>query len=465
MTLCTNLPSNLQGVDVIIAGGGSAGCIVAARLADADPKLSILIIEGGTNNFEVPLIVHPGFLFAHIQLQNKYMQFYKGKKSQHLGGREAVVPCGGVLGGGSSVNLMLYSLAQRSDFDAWETPGWSANELLPYLKKLETYHGEDKTSCHGNDGPIHVSGSTYRASRLENDFITAVTKLGYPVVDDLNNLDTGNGVMRALRYVNPQGKRQDTAHTYIHPRLKDGEHPNLHVLTESLVERILFEGTRAVGVSYKPNQTLQPDADNAVRTVKARKLVILSCGALGTPLVLERSGVGSSDILQRASVDLVADLAGVGCHYQDHHMMLYPYASSLEPDETLDALNAGRLDPGILIKDNHKILGWNSVDAQCKLRPTEGDVFSLGPAFQEAWNREFRGAPPRVGLAVMAPDSSGNHGIVLRLNLVSLSAGWLTHAVVAGQRLHHITCSGWSCRTAHSSSNTFTNAALRLSLA
>ncbi|KAI1861939.1 hypothetical protein JX265_009442 [Neoarthrinium moseri] len=283
MTLCTNLPSNLQGVDVIIAGGGSAGCIVAARLADADPKLSILIIEGGTNNFE------------------------------------------------------------RSDFDAWETPGWSANELLPYLKKLETYHGEDKTSCHGNDGPIHVSGSTYRASRLENDFITAVTKLGYPVVDDLNNLDTGNGVMRALRYVNPQGKRQDTAHTYIHPRLKDGEHPNLHVLTESLVERILFEGTRAVGVSYKPNQTLQPDADNAVRTVKARKLVILSCGALGTPLVLERSGVGSSDILQRASVDLVADLPGVGCRYQDHHMMLYP----------------------------------------------------LGPAFQEAWKREFRDVPDK----------------------------------------------------------------------
>jgi len=106
---------------------------VAARLSDADPELSILVIEGGTNNFGEPLIVNPGFLFAHIQPGNKFMRYFKGNKSQSLGDREAVVPCGGVLGGGSSVNLMLYSRAQRSDFDAWKTPGWSADKLVPYL--------------------------------------------------------------------------------------------------------------------------------------------------------------------------------------------------------------------------------------------------------------------------------------------------------------------------------------------
>lgn len=220
--------------------------------------------------------------------------------------------------------------------------------------------------------------------------MTAVTKLGYPEVNDINDLETGNGVMRALRYVSPDGKRQDTAHVYIHPRLTDGKHSNLHVLLESRVERVLFEGTRAVGVSYSPKPAFQPDADSTGRDIKARKLVVLSCGALGTPLILERSGVGSPEVVQRATVDLVSDLPGVGRHYEDHHKMVYPYMSSLEPDETLDALNARRLDPGDLIKENHPILGWNSVDAQCKLRPTEADVASLGPQFQEAWNNEFR---------------------------------------------------------------------------
>ncbi|TVY82378.1 Alcohol oxidase [Lachnellula suecica] len=398
MAIYTELPSNLQESDVVIVGalvGGSAGCIIAARLADADPNLSVLVIEGGTNNFGEPLITNPGFLFVHTQPGNKFMRYLKGSKSRYLGGRETVVPCGGVLGGGSSVNLMLYSRAQRSDFDAWKTPGWSADELLPYLKRIETYHGEDEYGCHGHNGPIHVSGSRFRAPRLENDFINAVKKLDYPEVNDINDLETGNGVMRALRYVSPEGKRQDTAHTYIHPRLADGKHPNLHVLVESRVERVLFEGNRAVGVIYSPNPAFQPGTGSASRMVRARKLVVLSCGALGTPLLLERSGVGSPEIVRRAAVDLVADLPGVGRHYEDHHMMLYPYASSLGPDETLDALNAGRLDPGALIKENHKILGWNSVDAQCKLRPTKDDLATLGPAFQEAWNKEFRDLPDK----------------------------------------------------------------------
>ena len=201
--------------------------------------------------------------------------------------------------------------------------------------------------------------------------------------------------MRALRYVNPEGKRQDTAHVYIHPRLADGKHPNLHVLVESRVERVLFEGTKAIDVSYSPNPAFQPDVATDTRTVRARKLVVLSCGAPGTPLVLERSGVGSPDIVQRAGIDLVADVPGVGRHYEDHHMMTYPYISSLQPEETLDALNAGRLDLGELLKENHNILGWNSVDSQCKVRPTEADLVNLGPVFQEAWNTDFRDMPDK----------------------------------------------------------------------
>ncbi|KAI0010049.1 alcohol oxidase-like protein [Xylariaceae sp. FL0662B] len=398
MVLYTELPSHMKEVDVIVAGGGSAGCIVASRLADADPDLCILVIEGGTNNYEEPTIIHPAFMFSRLAPDDKFMKLYKGSKSVHVSGRELVVPSGAVLGGGSSVNLMLYSRAQRSDFDAWKTAGWSADEMLPYMKKLETYHGKGNTALHGYNGPIHVSRSHYRSARLEDDFITAVNKVGFPEVVDLNDLDTVDGVMRAMRYVDPEGRRQDTAHRYLHPRLRDGNHPHLHVLIESQVERVIFAEKKAVGVAYKANPTFRPDIDGSrdpTQIIRARKMVVLSCGALGTPLVLERSGIGSPEILERASVPLVVDLPGVGRHYEDHHMMLYAYLSSLDTEETLDAVNAGRVSPETLIRNSEQILGWNSVDVQCKLRPNEADVAGFGPQFQEAWNTEFKDQPDK----------------------------------------------------------------------
>lgn len=241
---------------------------------------------------------------------------------------------------------------------------------------------------------MHVSGDRFRSSRLENDFVAAANNAGIPEIEDINNLRTGHGVTRALRYVDKDGKRQDVAHRYIHPRLQDGKHPNLHVLVEAQVEKVVFEGTRAVGLTYRANPLFQPPANGlentAIHTVKARKKVILSCGALGTPQVLERSGVGHPKILASAGIPLVADVPGVGHGYEDHHVMVYPYYSSLGVEETLDAVNSGRLNPVDLITNNDKILGWNSVDAQCKARPTAAEVAALGPAFQKAWDEEFK---------------------------------------------------------------------------
>lgn len=123
--------------------------------------------------------------------------------------------------------------------------------------------------------------------------------------------------MRALRYVGPDGKRQDVAHAYIHPKLQSGNFPNLHVLLETDVERVLFDDNKkAVGVVFRPNPDFQPGTEQAsLRTVKARKQVVLSAGALGTPLVLERSGVGSPEVLAGAGVPLVAPVPGVGENY------------------------------------------------------------------------------------------------------------------------------------------------------
>jgi choline dehydrogenase-like flavoprotein len=135
MGLFTELPTGLDEVDVIIAGGGTAGCVVASRLSDTDPDLSILIIEGGTNN-KVPNVTYPVLFPTNLSPAGKATLFYKGAKEEQLGGREVIVESGGILGGGSSINIMTYTRAQRCDFDAWNTPGWSGDEMLPYVKKV-----------------------------------------------------------------------------------------------------------------------------------------------------------------------------------------------------------------------------------------------------------------------------------------------------------------------------------------
>jgi len=249
------------------------------------------------------------------------------------------------------------------------------DQTHPNNTQLETYHGPDPNDLHGSNGPINISGGTYRATRSEQDFIDAAAQTGYPEIEDLA----------------PQGKRQDVATTYLHPKLQSGKYPNLHVVVESQVKRVLFDSKKATGVEFRPNPKTHPDG--TARVVKAKKMVIISCGALGSPSVLERSGVGSPEILQKASVDVITDLPGVGANYQDHHLLVYPYLSSLGEHETLDALVSSRLDATKLIRANAPILGWNAMDITCKLRPTESDVTQLGPDFEKAWNSEFKNHP------------------------------------------------------------------------
>ncbi|GAW13347.1 hypothetical protein ANO14919_027300 [Xylariales sp. No.14919] len=397
MGLYKNLDENIGEVDVIIAGGGTAGCIVAGRLAEADPNLSILVIEGGPDNYQNPAVVTPAMFLTHLAPGSKTALFYQARKSDHLAGREVIVPCGGTLGGGSSINFMMYTRAQRDDFDSWKTPGWSTDELYPFLKKLETFHGPKDEEHHGFNGPVHVSSGTLRVKKVEEDFIHAGGEIGYPETPDLQTLDHNNAFARYMRYVSPEGKRSDAAHMYLHPRLRDGKHPNLHVLVESQVVRVLFdEDKRACGVEYRPNPLFQPpDAATPPpkRTVRARKLIVVSSGACGTPSVLERSGLGDPDILEKAGVPLVENLPGVGHDYQDHHLILYPFKTTLEPHETLDELFFGQLSWEEAMKRRDPRLGWNGIDAAGKTRPTEEEVASLGPEFKAAWDRDFKDKP------------------------------------------------------------------------
>ncbi|KAH8908539.1 GMC oxidoreductase [Coniochaeta sp. PMI_546] len=400
MAIYTQLPADLE-VDVIIAGGGTAGCVVAGRLAEADPTLSILVIEGGQDNYDNPSVVHPTLFLDHLAPTSKTTIFYPTTEQPQLAGRNPVVPAGGVLGGGSSINFAMYTRAQREDYDAWNTPGWSADELLPFFKKLETYHGQGDPAVHGFEGPVQVSDGGYRAHKVTRDYINGAVKVGYPFVHDLCDLDSNNAVAPFLRYSSPDGKRQDSAHCYLHPLLRDGKHPNLHVLVETQVVRVLFDDNkRATGVEFIPNPnfhpTVAPLKDEApTQTIRARKLVVLSTGAIGTPGVLERSGIGAKDILTKADIPLVADVPGVGAGYEDHHLVFWPYKTSLDPSETNDAIVTGRIDRATAIAEKQRRLGWNFVDAAVKARPSEEDVAKFDPHLRAAWDRDYASHPKR----------------------------------------------------------------------
>ncbi|KXT18311.1 hypothetical protein AC579_959 [Pseudocercospora musae] len=308
---------------------------------------------------------------------------------------------------------MVYTRAQRSDFDSWKADGWTAEDMLPFLKKLliiqqlETYHGKGDADRHGDSGPINISKGTHVSKPSENAFVETATALGYPEVSDLQNLDNNNAVERYYKYIGQNGRRQDAAHRYLHPKLQSNDYPNLHVLTEKQVIRVLFEGKKAVGVEYQTNPKFMANPEfldtayTAKRTVKARKLVVVSAGANATPGILERSGVGNPDILKKAGVECIEDLPGVGEDYQDHHLSLWSYRTNLEPRECINGFQDGRWNIDEAIRMNDELLGTNAMDGQGKFRPTEEEVDALGPEFRKAWDRDFKNVPDRP-LMIMA---------------------------------------------------------------
>lgn len=218
-------------------------------------------------------------------------------------------------------------------------------------------------------------------------------------MQDLSDLETINAVWRARRYISPDGKRQDAAGCYLHPVLQRGRAKNLHVLLETQVTRILFDTShRAVGVEFRPNPVFQQspaeDATQQTRTIKAKKLVVATCGAIGTPALLQRSGLGDAQVLRRAGVPLVAELPGVGLGYEDHHLLLYGYRSDLDITDTLDELL--HKQGGALANDvKARMMGWNAQDVQGKVRPSEDEIAALGSDFQEAWNKEYKPFPEK----------------------------------------------------------------------
>ncbi|KAG8715208.1 hypothetical protein FRC08_010871 [Ceratobasidium sp. 394] len=382
-------------VDIIFVGGGTAACVAAGRLAKANPGLEILLVEHGPNNRGDPTIVTPAFYLSHLAPTSKTAKFWQANKSNALNGRSPIVPSAQVLGGGSSINFLMYTRASASDFDDWKIPGWSSADLLPLLRKMETYHLAPGRETHGYSGPLNVSYSD-TFSDPAKQYLDVAVKHGIPLVEDKQDLKTGHGCQRWAKWIDPvTGHRQDSAHRFIHP-LADNK--SLHILTKTKVVRVLFDGTKATGVEVVANKEQDADADQTPRVIKARKLVVVSSGAIGTPVVLQRSGIGAADRLAKAGVPTVVDLPGVGATYEDHNLVLYTYyipgdMESIDP--ILDQDPATMEKQLALFSQGKGMLSSNVIDSGSKLRPTPEELKEMGPEFNQVWKDYFEPNPDK----------------------------------------------------------------------
>ncbi|KAF8263502.1 alcohol oxidase [Lactarius quietus] len=398
--------------DIVIAGGGTAACVVASRLAIADTNLRVLLLEAGPTTHNNPAHTLPLNLLSNLAPGSPTFRAHVFQPSAALGGRPAIVPCGQCLGGGGSINVMMYTRASASDYDDWETvynnPGWGSKNLTPLLRKVGD-HRSSRTGflvggpTHGTDGPLAVSPGGFLTD-LAQQFLQVGRALDpdraqKPDDADSNDLETINVYTRWLKWINPEtGNRSDVPHNMIYP-LKD-THPNLHFLTGVYVKHVTFDGcNRATGIAYALNPLLHPDGPRDTRIVRGTKLVLVSAGALGSPGILGRSGIGAKEVLERVGVKQRVDLPGVGENYQDHSALTFNYCAADEA-QSLDAIlrkEEGAIDATAAEfgKTRKDILMQNSLDAGIKWRPTPSEVAELGPEFQEHWDSYFANAPDK----------------------------------------------------------------------
>lgn len=301
--------------DYVIVGAGSAGCALAYRLSEAGA--SVLVVEYGGSDAG-PLIQMPGALSFPMNMK-RYDWGYWSEPEPHLGGRRLACPRGKVIGGSSSINGMVYVRGHAKDFDAWEAmgaSGWSYADVLPYFKRMESWdpagHGGD-ASWRGRDGPLHVTRGK-RDNPLVQAFVQAGRQAGYRLTEDYNGQQQeGFGPMEHTIH---KGARWSAAKAYLRPALQR----NNCNLIRGLARKIVFSGRRAVGVELL--------AGAGLKTVRAKKEVILASSSINSPKLLMLSGIGPAAHLAAHGIQIVADRPGVGQNLQDHLEVYIQMAAS-----------------------------------------------------------------------------------------------------------------------------------------
>ncbi|TFK90489.1 GMC oxidoreductase [Polyporus arcularius HHB13444] len=307
--------------DVVIVGGGTAGCVLASRISE-DPNIRVLLLEAGSSSIQNPFAIIPA---SYSKLMRSKHDWNLQTVSQaNAGSKARYWPRAKLLGGCTCMNAMIFHIGAPEDYDEWVllqkgqegASQWAFKEFDKYIRKFEKFTPSSEyplvdASLRGKSGPVHT-GYGY-ASYGTKQFIEACANAGIPAVPDLNTHKGTMGVSKVMTYITPQGRRCTAEYAYLTAEVL--ARPNLKVITNAHVTRILFDKSgatpRAVGVEFtqKEGETFR---------VKARKEVVVSAGAVHSPHILMLSGVGPADHLKEHGIPVVADLPGVGSHLMDH---------------------------------------------------------------------------------------------------------------------------------------------------